>query len=429
MQIHFLETSSSPKIELHVSGQLTVNGWDEPRVQVRTPSEENLVLDQEGDKINLRCNDQCTLDVPHQSELTAQAVQGHAVFKALEGALNAQTINGNLDLRSVGPVALQKVNGSVSAKDLDGDMRVQTVNGNLTVRDIQGDLTVEGKVNGNLSLSNADGDASASASGNVNLRLDPAPGKNYDFEAGGNIVCRLAEDASIEIFIDKASKITVQLPYKTESEGEAGSERSLSAPCSLTIGEGDARMKLSAGGNVILGAEAPEWDFVSDIDFDIDDEISEMSEVITDQVSQQLENQMEMLEQQLEIQMELLSARLDRAGLSEEEARRIEEHSRQAAERATQRAQEKMRRAQERLERKLAAAQRKAEQKARIAARKAQSRRGRSWRYNIPTPPPPPNVEPVSDEERLVILHMLEQKKISPEEAEQLLEALEGGEA
>ena len=45
-----------------------------------------------------------------------------------------------------------------------------------------------------------------------------------------------------------------------------------------------------------------------------------------------------------------------------------------------------------------------------------------------PTPPRPPKPasEPVSDEERMMILRMVEQKKISIEEAEKLLAALEG---
>lgn len=427
MEKQFIETSPSPKINFHVGGHLTVKGWDEPKVQVLTPSDENLVMDQVEDEITLRCNDQCTINVPSLAALNIQAVQGHAVFKALEGVITAEVINGNLDLRSVGSVTLQKVNGNITAKDIDGDLMLGTVNGNLTVRDIQGNLNVQDRLNGNLNLTSADGNANASAEGNINLRLDPTPGKNYDFKAAGNIVCRLADDASVEIFIEKANKIMIKLPQEMVGEDEDESVRYLNAPYTRTIGEGDASVKLSTTGNVILGSEAPDWDFVEDIDIDLDDEISELSEAITEQVQQQLENQMEMLEQQLDIQMEMLSTKLGMAGLSEDEARRIEERSRQAAERATRRAQEKMRRAQERLERKLAAAQRKAEQKARIAARKARAHRSHSWHYRMPTPPSPPDIEPVSDEEHLVILQMLEQKKITPEEAEQLLEALEGG--
>ena len=41
--------------------------------------------------------------------------------------------------------------------------------------------------------------------------------------------------------------------------------------------------------------------------------------------------------------------------------------------------------------------------------------------------PKAPKSDPVSDEERMTILRMLSEKKITSEEAEKLLSALEGG--
>jgi hypothetical protein len=43
-----------------------------------------------------------------------------------------------------------------------------------------------------------------------------------------------------------------------------------------------------------------------------------------------------------------------------------------------------------------------------------------------PTPPMPPS-EPVSEDERMTILKMLADKKITSQQAEELLNALEGG--
>jgi hypothetical protein len=103
------------------------------------------------------------------------------------------------------------------------------------------------------------------------------------------------------------------------------------------------------------------------------------------------------------------------------------EQARQASERETERAQEKISKARQKLERKLEAARRKQEIKAQAAQRRARVHSKRSWGYDTPTPPTPP--DPVSEEERLMILNMLEQKKISLEEAEQLLAALDGKES
>ena len=73
--------------------------------------------------------------------------------------------------------------------------------------------------------------------------------------------------------------------------------------------------------------------------------------------------------------------------------------------------------------------QRRMENKGRAGA----GRRGRidfsfgsAPRPPVPPVPPPPPGEKVSEEERLMILRMLEQKKISMDEAEKLLSALEG---
>jgi hypothetical protein len=48
------------------------------------------------------------------------------------------------------------------------------------------------------------------------------------------------------------------------------------------------------------------------------------------------------------------------------------------------------------------------------------------WHWDLSPHNPAESGEPVSDEERLTILRMLQEKKISLEEAEKLLAALEG---
>jgi hypothetical protein len=113
---------------------------------------------------------------------------------------------------------------------------------------------------------------------------------------------------------------------------------------------------------------------------------------------------------------------MNQFGLSEEQRQRILEQARRSGERATEKAQEQARRAQEKLERKLEAAKRRSEMKDRHAERRSR----RSFNVEIGVQTAEPASEPVSDEERLTILRMLEQKKISLAEADALLDALEG---
>jgi hypothetical protein len=114
-------------------------------------------------------------------------------------------------------------------------------------------------------------------------------------------------------------------------------------------------------------------------------------------------------------------------------------------ERINQRVQAAMERAQSHLEAanrhaetaghrasiKIEAAMRRAEAKARAA--EVRSRRGQAairvgrWNWDVtPHGPVQSSSAPISDEERLSILKMLQEKKISVEEAEKLLAVLEG---
>ncbi len=87
-------------------------------------------------------------------------------------------------------------------------------------------------------------------------------------------------------------------------------------------------------------------------------------------------------------------------------------------------------RAQERAQARTDAAIRRAEGKMRAHDRRMKSGgvifRGAGVSPERPAGPMPPADQPISDEERLTILRMLQEKKISLEDAEKLLSALEG---
>lgn len=415
MDIRSVQTSETPKITLNVSGNLSVKGWEKLEVVAKSSSSDNLVMDVQDDEISVNCTSNCNLRVPYGAIFQEGHISGDATFKSLEGEINISKLSGNLSLRSVESAKLDTVNGNISAKNVDGSITVEKCQGNVSVRDIQGDLTIVESIAGNLTLKEIDGSAKGHARGNISVELDPSPESNYDFQAKGNLSCRLPADASVAVKILHGSKISVKIPG-------VDVPTTINTPYDLILGEADANLTLDSPGNISLASRPPDWD-MGEFEVEMGEDFDLMSDALNEQISTQIEAQMEMMEEELEHQLDTLSFSLEKTALSAEQAERIAERAREASERANRRAQEKIKRSQEKMQRKLEAAQRRAERKARAAERAARDRRRRS---EPPERPVRPKSEPVSDEERMMILQMLEQGNVTPEEAEQLLAALEG---
>jgi hypothetical protein len=412
---HSVSTSSTPEVLIEeIHGNLEIKGWDRSDVLVKPNTDDDLLLDAQDDTVRISCKSNCLVRLPNRASIQVGKVHGNARIKLVENGLNCDQIAGSLVLRNVAESRIEAVHGDLLAKQVKGDLYVGEVHGNAVARDIQGNCTIK-QVDGNLDLRDAEGDTTVSTEGDARVRLSLLVGENYKISAAGNLHCRVSEFSSVQVaFSSQANNIQVI------QAGEKNLYRQQNH--NLTLGAGKASMSLSSGGSLSFLSQETERFEMEDVEAEFEVAFAGFSEEFSQQIADQIEAQVETQLEVLNDEMEKLSMTLEGSGLSQDEMDRIMEQARVSSERATARSQENIRRAQEKLERKLAAAGRKAELRAKAAERRSQRGTGFTW-------PPPSETRPktvVSDEERLVVLRMLEEKKISLEEAEQLLSALEG---
>jgi hypothetical protein len=425
MDKRILATSMAPEIFIdEIDGNLQVKGWERPEVFTNARPNET-VIDEQEDGIRLTCEGNCELRIPKGALLQVGTVHGNAHLKYLEDQIGIGAVHGSLHLRSVGATAVENVHGDISAKGLSGDLKAVRVHGNATIRNVEGACSLE-QVMGNLDVRDVDGEIKATVDGNARLRLSRIMGTAYQIQADGNIYCHVPEEINLHLRISSEGEvIKVKLPRQANTYQQEQLE--------LTLGSGATTMELSASGVVYLFSQQADWTDSDEREGDLGESYlpEDFSLQIAQQVEAQIAMQLEAMTRQINDQMAALGEQIGKAGLSPAETERIMEQARLSSERETARAQEKMRRAQEKLERKLETVRRKEEQR-------AQGRPKRSWTFDWNSPPAPPSpprppaapaAAPVSDEERLMILRMLEQKKISLDEAEKLLSSLEGKES
>ncbi len=404
MQERTIVVHETPSVHVAtVPEDLRVAGWERPELVART-SGETLTVDASEGRIQIACDESLVLYLPRRSSLHVEAVGGDVSLQALSGQATIGQVGGDVSLRDVGgEVAVESVDGDFSARltgtlalgKIAGDMVAQGVRGNLTVASIGGDVSlrsVEGKASmehiaGDLYARNARGSLRAGVHGDAALYLlQPQSGNEYRVAADGDLLLRLPADVNVRLYLtaSNAEAIHVDFPGVTLEPGKASHE--------LTLGRATPAMPvicLSAGDDLVVTSRSDCWDAMADFSMGMRDGIGPIP-------------------------------------IPPDMPQRIRERVRTA----TERARRKVEAANRRMEIKLEATSRRAEARARrrglrLSPGQASVHIGRREWNLTPRDATTPESSP-SDEERLVILRMLQEKKITPEEAEKLLDALEG---
>lgn len=406
MQHQTISVSSTPKIVVKsIPGDLRVAGWDRSEIMVKTDGDA-LQISTEKDPIVISCDEDLILYVPHGAIVKVEKVAGDASLQALTGPVTLGPVAGDLTMNDLGPVTLGTIAGDASLRNI-GALNADTISGDFTlrgghgicavdkvggdgsIRDVDGMLTIE-SVGSDLYVRNVRGAVTVKAGADVAFYVSPVPGQIYDVTAGDDLIVRLSPEANIKLNLtaDSPESIHVDFPGVELPED--------CTSCEVILGEkteGMAEMLLTANGDLLVTSQADPWE--SAAAFDSGDwrntpipPIPPLPPDFSERINRRVQASME-------------------------------------------RAQVHIEAASRRTEAKVQAAMHRAEMKARAA--EVRGRRGAQfnvnagrWNWDLSPRGPVETGEAVSDDERLIILRMLQKKKISLAEAEKLLAALEG---
>ena len=361
---------TNPKITLEkVSGDLSIVGWDGADALIKADADEARV-NQTGEAVSVSSNSDLSLRVPRGASLAIKSVAGDVSIRGVIGGIEIKEIHRDLSVRDVGALSIDTIHADFSLRGAKGNLYVKNAHGDVSIRDVDGQVTLD-SVADDLALRGAKGNIKVNVGEDVVVYLEPKADGVYSVTAGDDILLVLPAYANATVSM-QGDDIDVDWPG-IEDDDEA-TERV------VVIGDGSAKIALNAGGDVRVSNRADAGDSA--------DEFGNFA-----------------------------GLNFDWSGFGDRISKKVDE----ATTRATKRAEEAIRRAERRVER--------------------QTGRGRpalvvgGWRWDLkggpkppapPTPPTPPT-EPVAEEERMAILKMLAEKKITAQQAEELLSALEGG--
>jgi hypothetical protein len=295
-------------------------------------------------------------------------------FSALKatGALQIEKIAGNLTVDDVQSISCEKIGGNCVVRNVHGDCCVEKAGGKCLVQGVAGKAILS-KFGGSIKLRDVPLASDVKVGGNIEL-IGCTFDQDLSLKAGGNIAIALLPDQSdlSLAIVSGGHKI------KIKAHGEDIDVRA--AQYDYILGDGRTSLILEAGGSVSV-ADVPEngEDFIGDLSSRFTFEESAFSEMIQERIDS-----------------------------------------------ATRRAESKVKTAEIRLEQ----IQEQVEKQRGFKVDLGLGEEGIPGRPPSPSQPVPPVTRPAgkkgaTDEERLMILKMLEEGTITVDEAETLFKAME----
>jgi hypothetical protein len=393
----------NPIIHIKAYGGVKIEGVDETQVQCEIDAPQLATLIEENDHVYLTANSSCNVTVPMASAIEIEKGMGSISIHNIQGSVTIEKVLGNLVMDGIDSARVEKIGGNCAIRNASGAVHLEKVGGNLIIdkagslycekvggvckaKDIAGDFKVD-KVGGGFKAEHVTGLTGVSRVGADFKAADLALGD--DIHAGGDI--RIA-----------------RLSFKNDVDLFAGGDVVLSLDDSV---EG-ARMGLTAGGYHIrivhedddVSVEAKKYDYEFGTPrFNVD--IAAGGKIL---IGEALDEEVGRVG--------------DLSGFFAYEESALNEMIKERVESATRRAEAKIKATEIRLEH-----------------IQDEVEKNRGFRLDLElddlkktklvTPVPPvtrkAGKKGASDEERLMILKMLQDKQITVDEAEALFKALE----
>lgn len=365
-----------PVVIQTVGGDLRLKGREGDRLIVEgdDPQVEQIAEDQ---PYVINSGGDCRVTVPTHVTVSVGTVGGDAKVLDLDSRVDIQAVGGDLTVRNVKAIQVKTVGSDLRLKWADGDVSVERVGSDATIREINGGVWVA-SVGSDLYLRNIEGGCVVENIGSdLVLSIDFQADMQYRFSAGSDILCRIQPDTNARFVLPAGTNIRVDVPAEVEVNEDEDTQ-------TITLGEGGPTVHINAADSLRLVGEGEEYMINLGV-----------------QIEEELETRLSSLEEQLSKHLEGLDERIQVKALQfASQAEKFAERAQRQAERTAERVRRSLERQQSK-----------------------NKRRAAGTRASVSRPVQP--VEPVTEQERLMILQMVQENKISIEEAERLLSALD----
>jgi hypothetical protein len=367
------------KLVIIARKNLFIRKWDQAHVEIRYPVKDKIDIRNTNTKLEILSKLDCMISAPEDTVFVLENVAGDCKISGAFKNVVIENIGGNLEIENVSLGSIEKVGGDLLLGSVSDSLRIERVGGDLILLNNSGKLTCE-KVGGDFYANGISGGMDCVVGGNITMVNTSFLGTATTLKAGGDIKVAYIGTPSFRLQAKSGGGYHIELGKDVIK----GIYRTLEH----AFGSGGPSVFLKAGGSIKINAKSPEirpevhFLATDDESWDqLEKEVEERQGLNMDLDDFELDNLTHQINNEVQMKTKLIEARIQKT--------------------------------LDKLDKKFE------------VDLDDFTNLGDQFKRNAPNNPvPKPTRGVVSEEEKMMILKMLQDKKITAEEADNLLNTL-----
>lgn len=235
------------------SGDIIVSAWSRPQARVRASSERGrLRWDLSASRITIEPemgrnrgrDERIEVSVPQGVRVVAHTGSGDITVRDVNGAIEAHSTSGDVEVVGAGRVELTTLSGDVQATRIRGDVEATAVAGSVELDDVEARRVEVDATSGDIVLTNVRSReiTAATVNGDVSFSGTVAADGRYEFTShAGTVALTVPASVSARFAIETYNG-ELESDFPVTLRPTTGQRRQPGGRIEFTLGSGDARI-------------------------------------------------------------------------------------------------------------------------------------------------------------------------------------------
>ncbi len=238
-----MPVKADSKVNIKTSEDLSLEGGEQSIMTAVVRHSDSLKFSESGDRVEIKATSDLRMQLPALQSVTVEKVGADAHIAGLSQRLIIGKVGGDLALNDLTGASVEMVGGDISLQRTGGAVEIARVGGDLIGNVVES--VFSRAVGGDIFLQGVSGSLNLVAGGDVDVELVTSDLSEITITTGGDVRIRVTAACNAQLELQSRGS-SIQLDACGQ-QGEWDQEQ-----ISIPLGEGGNKVRVTAGGDIFI---------------------------------------------------------------------------------------------------------------------------------------------------------------------------------